>query len=139
MEPTTASVAEFLAAVPNSTRRADAAVVADLMERVTGAPPVMWGPSIVGFDRFHYRYASGREGDAPVAGFSPRKAQLVIYLEDGFDHQVELLGRLGPHSTGRSCLYVKRLADVDMAVLEELIRRSVVAVRAGPPGSTGDG
>jgi hypothetical protein len=134
MRPTEADVEEFLGAVPDATRRADAAVLARLMGEVTGEPPVLWGPSIVGFGRYHYRYASGREGDAPVAGFSPRKANLVLYLLDGFEAHGELLGRLGRHSTGKSCLYVKRLADVDLEVLRELVERSVEAVATREAG-----
>ena len=128
MKPTGADVEEFLAAVPDATRRADAAVITRLMGEVTGEPPVLWGPSIVGFGRYHYRYASGREGDAPVVAFSPRKANLVLYVLDGFDGQDELLARLGRHSTGKSCLYVKRLSEVDLAVLNELVKRSVESV-----------
>jgi hypothetical protein len=132
MEQSALSVDEFLAVVPNATRRADAEVLARLMADVTGQPPAMWGTSIIGFGRYHYRYATGREGDSPVVGFSPRKAQLVLYLTDGFEEYGELLGRLGKHSTGKSCLYVKRLADVDLAVLEELVRRSVAEVSGWP-------
>ena len=135
MPEPTVTVEEFLAAVPNDTRRTDAAVVARLMEDVTGEPPAMWGPSIVGFGRYHYRYATGREGDSPVVGFSPRKAQLVVYLMDGFDEYGDLLARLGKHSTGKACLYLKRLADVDLAVLEQLVQRSVDTVRRWPQNS----
>jgi hypothetical protein len=131
MQPV-AGVEKFLAAVPDETRRADAAVVARLMEEVTGQPPVLWGTSMVGFGHYHYRYESGREGDSPVVGFSPRKAQLVLYLMNGFESYGELLGRLGRHSTGKSCLYIKRLSDVDLAVLRELIERSVAWLRAQP-------
>jgi hypothetical protein len=137
VEETGRSVQEFLAEVSNDTRRADAAELVRLMEGVTGQPPAMWGPSIVGFGRYHYRYASGREGDAPVVAFSPRKAQLVLYLLDGFEEYGPLLDRLGPHSTGKSCLYVKRLADVDLSVLRELVERSAAAVEGWPPDPAG--
>jgi hypothetical protein len=115
------SVAEFLSAVADPRRRADAEAACALMTEATGAEPAMWGTSIVGFGAYHYRYASGREGDWPAVGLSPRKQALTIYLSAGFDAYEELLGRLGPHSTGKSCLYVKRLADVDQGVLRELI------------------
>jgi hypothetical protein len=115
------SVTEFLSAVADPRRRADAEAACALMTEATGAEPAMWGTSIVGFGAYHYRYASGREGDWPAVGLSPRKQALTIYLSAGFDAYEELLGRLGPHSTGKSCLYVKRLADVDQGVLRELI------------------
>jgi hypothetical protein len=115
------SVAEFLAAVADPRRRADAEAACALMTEATGAEPAMWGTSIVGFGTYHYRYATGREGDWPAVGLSPRKQALTIYLSAGFDAYEELLGRLGPHSTGKSCLYVKRLADVDQGVLRELV------------------
>jgi hypothetical protein len=115
------SVPEFLAAVDDPRRRADAEAACALMAEVTGAPPTMWGTSIVGFGGYHYRYASGREGDAPAVGLSPRKQALTIYLSAGFDDHDELLGRLGPHRTGKSCLYLKRLSDVDEQVLRSLI------------------
>ena len=125
-----ASVADFLAAVPDPTRRADCLAVAELMREVTGAEPRMWGPSIVGFGRYRYRYASGREGEWPLAAFSPRKQNLTLYVLTGFDGEDALLARLGKHTTGTSCLYLKRLADVDRAVLRELVERSVAHVRA---------
>jgi hypothetical protein len=117
-----ASVAEFLAGVADPKRRADAEAATALMAEVTGAEPTMWGGSIVGFGSYHYRYASGREGDWPAVGLSPRKQALTIYLSAGFDGYDDLLARLGPHSTGKSCLYVKRLSDVDDEVLRELVR-----------------
>jgi hypothetical protein len=116
-----ASVAEFLDAVADPRRRADAQAVCALMTDVTGAEPTMWGPSIVGFGAYHYRYATGREGDWPAVGFSPRKQALTMYLSAGFDGYDDLLARLGPHSVGKSCLYVKRLSDVDLDVLRDLV------------------
>jgi hypothetical protein len=116
------SVAEFLAGVADPKRRADAEAVTALMAEVTGAEPTMWGSSIVGFGSYHYRYASGREGDWPAVGLSPRKMALTIYLSAGFDGYDDLLARLGPHSTGKTCLYVKRLSDVDENVLRDLVR-----------------
>jgi hypothetical protein len=116
-----ADVAAFLDAVPDSQRRDDARAACALMTEVTGAPPRMWGSSIVGFGTYHYRYSSRREGDWPPVGLSPRKQSLTIYLSAGLDRYADRLTRLGPHSTGKSCLYVKRLADVDQAVLRELV------------------
>lgn len=123
--PTTIDPRAFVAAVPDAKRRADAEALLAFLEDVTGEAPVMWGDSIVGFGRYHYRYASGREGDWPRIGFSPRKQQTVLYLSDGFEGWEEMLARLGPHKTGASCLYIKRLADVDMGVLADLCRASL--------------
>src|SRR4051812_42608121 len=109
---TSASVAQFLAGIPGRRRRADAEAGCALMTEVTGVQPAMWGTGIVGFGSYHYRYASGREGDWPAVGLSPRKQALTIYLSEGFDAYGELLARLGPHRTGKSCLYVRRLADI---------------------------
>ncbi len=132
--PTKASVAKFVAAVEDEARRADCAVLMEMMERVTGATPVMWGPSIVGFGSYHYRYASGREGDWMLAGFSPRKRDLTVYVMAGFQGKEKLLARLGRHKTSAGgCLYLKRLADVDLAVLEELVRDSVERLRRAHP------
>jgi Domain of unknown function (DU1801) len=126
MQPTGADVDAFLEAVPNSDRRADARVLCSLFSELTGEPPVLWGSSIVGFGTYHYRYDSGREGDAPLAGFAPRSAHLVVYLVGGFSDRHEgLLERLGPHKTGKGCLYVKRLADIDLDVLRALVTRSM--------------
>lgn len=105
-------VKAFLDAVPDEQRRVDAKVVCDLMAEVTGEPPVMWGESIVGFGSRHLRYASGREVDWMVIGFSPRKASLTLYLMEGYDGYGDQLGRLGTFTTGKSCLYIKRLSDV---------------------------
>jgi hypothetical protein len=126
MMPTSADVDAFIDAVPDERRRSDARELCELMRSVTGEPPVMWGPSIVGFGSCHYRYESGRTGDAPLAGFSPRKANLVVYLVGGFeDRYPKLLDKLGPHKTGKSCLYLKRLGDVDLDVLRQLVERSM--------------
>jgi hypothetical protein len=128
-QPTGEDVEAFLAAIPDERRRADARAVRDLLARVTGEPAVMWGKAIVGFGQQHLRYDSGRELDWMVIGFSPRKASTTIYLSDGFDAHTDLLGRLGKHTTSGACLHVKRLADVDPGVLEELLARSVAHVR----------
>jgi hypothetical protein len=117
------SVEDFLASVADPQRRADAAEVCDLIQEVTGAEPEMWGSAIVGFGTYHYVYASGREGDWPAVSFSPRKQNLTVYLE-GLDEQSDLLARLGKYTTGKVCLYIRRLSDVDLDVLRELVRDS---------------
>jgi hypothetical protein len=114
-------VPAFLAAVADPKRRADAEAACALMAEATGAEPVMWGSSIIGFGQYHYRYYTGRTGDWPAVGLSPRKQALTLYISAGFDGYQELLNRLGPHSTGKSCLYLKRLADVDHEVLKTLV------------------
>lgn len=126
---TEASVDAFLAAVPNAQRRADGQVLVGLMSKATGCPPRMWGPSIIGFDRYHYVYESGREGDMPIVAFSPRKQNLVLYIVSGAKDYEALLKRLGKHKTSKACLYLNKLADVDMAVLEKLIVSSVATTR----------
>jgi len=124
-KPTTVSVRTFLDACAGDERRADARVLARLMQKVTGIEPAMWGPSIVGFGSYHYIYESGREGEMPIVGFSPRKAAHVLYGAIGFRGAEKLLARLGKHTTGKGCLYIKKLADVDVNVLE-----AVAATRA---------
>ena len=127
-QATGASVDEFLGSVEHPVRRGDGFRLLALMSRITGQPAEMWGPTIVGFGRYHYRYASGREGDSPAVGFSPRKSSLSLYgLTYGPD-AAELLGRLGKHKTGAGCLYINKLADVDESVLSELIRRGYAHV-----------
>ena len=118
---TAESAAEFLDAVADPRRRADAMAACALIGEVTGAQPAMWGSSIVGFGTYHYRYASGQEGDWPAVGLSPRKAALTLYLATGFAGAEDLLARLGPHTLGKSCLHLKRLSDVDEQVLRELV------------------
>ena len=127
-KPTDASVDDFIATVDNATRRADAQVVKTLMSEVTGQQPVMWGSSIVGYGS--YRAASG---DWPLIGFSPRKANLVLYLMPGFEQHSEQLARLGKHKTGASCLYLTKLADVDQTVLREMIQQSFRTMQAKYP------
>jgi hypothetical protein len=126
--PTDADVGAFLDSVADERRRDDAKAVCRLMQEVTGLEPVMWGTGIVGFGSVRLRYASGRELDWPVAAFSPRKAATTVYLMEGFEERADLLARLGPHSTGKSCLYLKRLSDVDLDVLRELVAESVQQV-----------
>ena len=131
MRPTNAPVEAFLAQVPNDQQREDTRRLCAMMEEITGEPPAMWGSSIVGFGTYHYRYASGHEGDSALASFSPRRQHLVIYLVGEFaDRHGAALARLGPHQTGKGCLYIKRLADVDLDALLELIDRSV-RIRTG--------
>lgn len=127
--PTPVDPADFIAAVEHPTRRADAETLLAMMTRVTGFPPRMWGPSIVGFGRYHYRYESGREGDWMLTGFSPRKSSLTLYIMSGFSIFGELLKRLGKHEIGKSCLYINRLEDVDRKVLRRLVKESVAHVK----------
>src|SRR5215217_926779 len=124
-KPTDQSVTDFLNKIPEPERRADCFAVAKIMEEITGKKPKMWGPSIVGFGSYHYKYASGREGDWPVAGFSPRKKDLTLYLMMGFEKHGELLEKLGKHSGAKSCLYIKRLSDIHIPTLKKLIKISV--------------
>ena len=124
--PTDVSVDAFLDGVEHPVRRADGKVVRAMLERVTGQPAVMWGPSIVGFGSYHYRYASGHEGDMCRVGFSPRSANLTLYV-GGFPEYEELLAQLGKHKRSKACLYVNKLADVDLEVLEEIARLSYEA------------
>ena len=121
--PTGADVAAFLDAVDHPTRRADGHALRALFERVSGEPACVWGPSIVGFGSYHYRYDSGHEGDAPRIGFSPRKANLVLYV-GGYDWYDADLARLGKHKSSKACLYLTKLTDVDPEVLETVVRRS---------------
>ena len=123
-QKTGASVEEFLASVESKTRREDGFRVLQLMQEVTGLEPEMWGPSIVGFGDYHYRYESGRGGDFFLTGFSPRKQSLSLYIMAGFDAYDGLLSRLGKHRKGASCLYINKLADVDMDVLRQLVQQS---------------
>jgi hypothetical protein len=124
--PTDLSVDVFLDGVTHPVRRADGQAVRAMMERVTGRPAVMWGPSIVGFGTYHYRYASGHEGDMCRVGFSPRSANLALYV-GGFAEYEALLAQLGKHKRSKACLYINKLADVDLTVLEEIVRRSYEA------------
>ena len=130
---TRASVAAFLAAVPDPERRKDARAVAALLRRVTGERAVLWGTNIVGYGTYHYKYASGREGDWPVAAFAPRADRISVYVTCELSRHRELLARLGKHSKGKGCLHIRRLADVDPAVLEELVRSAVADVRTRYP------
>lgn len=132
--PTDASVDDFLASVEHAGRREDAQVVLEMMERLSGEKPEMWGPSIVGFGRYRYRYDSGREGDWFLCGFAPRKANLVVYVMGGFEPHAKLLERLGKYRTGKSCLYLNRLESIDLKVLEKLVQASMRHVERNHAG-----
>ena len=132
-QPTKSSVASFIDALADQSRRAEAKALVKLMQTATGEKPKMWGPSIIGFGSCHYVYDSGREGDMPLAGFSPRKAATVLYGLTGSSGSTELLSKLGKHTTGKGCLYIKKLADVDQKVLERLVVKSVAARRTRHP------
>ena len=125
-----ASVSVFLNSIEDAQKRADAKKVAAMMRKATASNPKMWGTSIVGYGSYHYKYASGREGDWMLIGFSPRKQNLTLYIMAGFSQFDALLVKLGKYKTGKSCLYVKQLADIDLKVLESLIIRSIKYMRS---------
>ena len=129
-KPTKVGVTAFLAALTDQTRQADARTLVKLMQDASGEKATMWGPSIVGFGSYHYKYESGREGDMPIVAFSPRKAATVLYGLSGASESKALLPKLGKHTTGGGCIYVKKLADVDQKVLAAMIVKSVKATRA---------
>ncbi len=124
-KPNDQSVEGFLNQVPDEKKRQDSFTILELIKQVTGEEPIMWGDSIIGFGRYHYKYASGREADWFITGFSPRKQNLTLYIMSGFDEYDDLLNKLGKHSTGKSCLYIKKMEDIDQYVLRELISKSV--------------
>ncbi|MBM7775424.1 hypothetical protein JOD54_005628 [Actinokineospora baliensis] len=124
MEPTTSDVPTFLTTITDDQRRADAELLVALMSEVTGHPAVLWGTAIIGFGSRHYRYDSGREGDTVAVGFSPRKAQTVLYLTGELEDYSDLLASLGKHTTGKSCLYLKRVDQADPEALRAIVRRS---------------
>lgn len=128
-KPTKASVAQYIAAIEDPARRQDCRALAKLMTAVTGKKAVMWGSGIVGFDTYHYKYASGHEGDACLLGFASRKSDLTIYVMAELPGVKAYLAKLGKHRASKACLYVKRLADIDLDVLEKLLRASAAEVR----------
>ena len=128
-KPTKASTVAFINGIEDRQKRADCKRVAAMMREATGARAKMWGANIVGFGRYHYKYASGREGDYMLTGFSPRKQALTVYIMPGFSHFSALMSKLGSYKTGKSCLYIKRLSDVDESVLQRLITESVKYMR----------
>jgi hypothetical protein len=132
-KPTELSVAAFIDTLTDQTRRADAKALVKLMQGAAGEKPKMWGPSIIGFGSYHYTYESGREGDMPLIGFSPRKAATVLYNMRGGGDSEALLAKLGKYTTGKGCLYIKKLEDVDKKVLEALAVKSVTAMRVQHP------
>jgi hypothetical protein len=131
-KPTSVSPKTFISQIENDERRKDALELVKMMRDVTGAKPTMWGPSIIGFDRYRYTYASGHSGEAPLAGFSPRQQELVVYLAPGLDNTA-LMRKIGKHKTGKSCLYIKKLDDVDRGVLRDLVAASIAEIRKRYP------
>jgi hypothetical protein len=126
---TGASVENFINAVDSEQKRKDSWEMIEVMQRITGSEPKMWGSSLIGFGSYHYKYASGREGDFFITGFSPRKSAFTVYIMPGFERYEEQLEKLGPFKTGKSCLYLKNLDAIDRQVLEEIIRDSVAVMR----------
>lgn len=129
-KPTKLSVSAFMNTLTDQTRRADAKILVKLMQNASGEKPQMWGPSIIGFGSCHYKYDSGREGDMPLVAFSPRKAATVLYGVTGFSDAKALLAKLGKHTTGKGCLYIKKLSDVDQKMLESLVVQALAGMRA---------
>src|SRR5688572_5679650 len=121
----------FLNKIADEKRREDCFTVLELMKKITKAEPKMWGESIIGFGNYHYKYESGREGDWFISGFSPRKQNLTLYIMSGFSRYDELLAKLGKHKTGKSCLHINKIEDVNLSVLEQLIENSVENVKQG--------
>jgi len=132
-KPTDVSAASHIAAVANEEQRDDAHTLVALMRRVTRQEPRMWGPSIVGFGSYHYKYASGHEGDSALTGFAVRGSELVVYIAPGFEGRDGLLAKLGKHKTGKVCVYIRRLANVDLKVLETLVARSIADTKRRYP------
>lgn len=128
-KPTKQTVAAFLKTVTDAQKREDAGTVIEIMRAATKADPVMWGTSIIGFGSYRYKYATGREGDWPIIGLSPRKQNLTIYIMQGFAERDGLMAKLGKHATGSSCLYIKRLSDIDLPTLKKLITLSVASMK----------
>jgi hypothetical protein len=120
-----ASVSDFLESIANQQTRKDCQTIIQIMQQASNAEPKMWGSNIVGFGTYHYKYASGHEGDALRIGFSPRKQNITLYINGGFEKQQDLLAQLGKHTTAKVCLYIKKLVDVDLQVLEKLIQASI--------------
>jgi hypothetical protein len=132
-KPTDVKVEDFLNAVEHPTRKKDGFELLRIMKEITRKKAKMWGPSIVGFGTYHYKYESGREGDMPIVGFSPRKQSLSLYIMPGFEELEEILGKLGKYKIGKSCLYINKLADVDISILRELIAISVERMEKDHP------
>ncbi|MBC7829931.1 MAG: DUF1801 domain-containing protein [Chitinophagaceae bacterium] len=130
---TTKSVTDFINSVSDEIKRKDSFQIIDIMQKQTGFEPKMWGPSIIGFGNYHYKYESGHEGDMPLAAFSPRSTAIVFYFSEEFENKDELLQRLGKHKTGKVCVYIKRIADIDVSVLKKLIANSVKDTKSRYP------
>jgi len=124
------SVKDFIKKIPEAERQKDALAIVDIMEKQSGFPAKMWGPAIIGFGSYHYVYESGHEGDAPLVGFSPRKAEFALYLSSAFDKREELLKQFGKHKSGKACIYIKKIEDIDVAVLKKMIAASLKHTKA---------
>jgi hypothetical protein len=133
---TQTSVRDYLDAIEDEDRRQDCEILVDLMQKATGFPPVMWGTGIVGFGSYHYRYASGHEGDSCLVGFSSRKGDISVYLMAGMDGQAALMEKLGKHKAGKGCLYLKRTSDLDLKVLAQMIKNAVAELHQRYPLTT---
>lgn len=127
---TESSVSAFIKKIPDEQRRADANMIVELMEKQSGFAAKMWGPAIIGFGSYHYVYDSGHEGDAPLIGFSPRKTEFALYLSSAFDKRDEMLAQLGKHKAAKACVYIKKIADIDVAVLKKMIAASLKHTKA---------
>ncbi|WP_298223196.1 DUF1801 domain-containing protein [Flavobacterium sp.] len=123
------SVPDFINTVEDVTKRSDCFQIIELFRSQTGLEPKMWGPAIIGFGSYHYKYESGREGDAPLTGFSPRKNNIAFYFASAFENREELLGKLGKHTTAKSCVYIKKLSDIDTEVLKAMIAASMIHIK----------
>jgi len=134
-QATTQNVEDFINTIEHDGKRADANTLNALFKKVSGFEPRMWGPTIIGYGRYHYKYESGREGDGPATGFSPRKASLSLYIMPGYNDFGGLLDRLGKYKNGKACLYINKLADVDIDVVEEIIRAGLVDLKKRWPVS----
>ena len=128
--PKNTSVQEFIAALGDEQSIADSHALIDMMKRVSGHEPKLWNVGTIGFDAYHYKYDSGREGDSQTIGFYPRKGKLTVYLMDGTSRHSELLSRLGKHTTSRVCLYIKQLSDIDLSVLEQIVQQSYAYIKS---------
>jgi Domain of unknown function (DU1801) len=129
-QATSASVDDYIATIADELKRKDTQTLLDLLKKITGDTPVLWGDSIIGFGSYHYQYESGREGDMPLIGFSPRKREFAIYIMSGFEQLQAHLNKLGKHKTGQSCLYIKRLSDININTLNDLMKESVAIIKS---------
>lgn len=129
-QATTASVDDYIAAIADELKRKDTQTLLDLLKKITGDTPVLWGDGIIGFGSYHYQYESGREGDMPLIGFSPRKREFALYIMSGFEQLKAHLNKLGKHKAGKSCLYIKRLSDININALSELMKESVAIIKS---------